>query len=159
HHLQFADRVAFSTIHLIRMVRYFKAATATIPIVGSTADPVAVGLVDSFARPGGNITGVTSDAGEEIWGKRFALLRELIPAASRVGFLGLRALGGSVGEGASEMEARQAGISLIEPPLEGTIDGAEYRRVLKLMTQERADALIVSDQPELGTSSGPIIKL
>jgi putative tryptophan/tyrosine transport system substrate-binding protein len=35
-----------------RMVRYFKAATTTIPIVGSTADPVAQGLVSSLARPG-----------------------------------------------------------------------------------------------------------
>jgi putative tryptophan/tyrosine transport system substrate-binding protein len=132
----------------VRMVSNFKAATATIPIVAFMADPVAFGLVDSLARPGGNITGVTSDAGLEIWGKRFGLLRELIPAASRVGFLGLRGLGGSVGEGAIEKAARQAGISLIDPPLEGTIDEAEYRRVFGLMAQERVDALIVSDQAE-----------
>jgi putative ABC transport system substrate-binding protein len=79
---------------------------------------------------------------------RLALFRELIPAASRVGFLGLRDLAGSVGEVVIEEAARQAGISIIEPPLEGTIDKAEYQRVFKLMTQERADALIVSDQPE-----------
>jgi putative ABC transport system substrate-binding protein len=41
-----------------RMVRNFKAATTTIPIVGSMANPVAYRLVDSLARPGGNITGV-----------------------------------------------------------------------------------------------------
>jgi putative ABC transport system substrate-binding protein len=62
-----------------RMARYLKAATATIPIVGDMADPVARGDVDSLARPGGNLTGV-SGVGEEIWGKRLGLLRELIPA-------------------------------------------------------------------------------
>jgi putative ABC transport system substrate-binding protein len=118
-----------------RMVRNFKAATATIPIVGSMADPVAFGLVSSLARPGGNITGVSSDAGLEIWGKRLELLRELIPAASRVGFLASR----DVAEAPAMREAAQeAGISLVAPPLEGALQEAEYRRVFKLMTQERA---------------------
>jgi putative ABC transport system substrate-binding protein len=44
--------------------------------------------------------------------------------------------------------AQQAGVSLVCPPLEGTIQDAEYRRVFDLMIQERADALIVSNQPE-----------
>jgi putative ABC transport system substrate-binding protein len=142
-----------------RMVRNFKAATTTIPIVGIIADPVAYGLVDSFARPGGNITGVTTDAGLEILSKRLALLRELIPAASRVGFLVTRDVAESPMGVAMREAARQAGISLIEPPLEGTVDEAEYRRVFKLMTEERAVALIVSDQAELGTYTRLIIEL
>jgi putative ABC transport system substrate-binding protein len=69
------------------MVRRLKAATSTIPIVGYVGDPLVNGLVSSLARPGGNITGVSSDAGSEIEGKRLELLRELIPTASRVGYL------------------------------------------------------------------------
>jgi putative ABC transport system substrate-binding protein len=55
--------------------------------------------------------------------------------------------------------AQQAGIALVGPPLEGTIDEAEYRRVFKVMTEERADALIVYEQVEHYTNSRLIIEL
>jgi putative ABC transport system substrate-binding protein len=143
-----------------RMVRHLKAATTTIPIVGSMADPVLYGLVDSLARPGGNITGVSENAGDEIWGKRLGLLRELIPGLSRVGYLASRDVVEVVdGMRQTREAAQQAGITLVVPPLESPIQEPEYRRVFKLMTQERADALIVSDQSEHGTYIRLIIEL
>ena len=64
-----------------------KAATATIPIVfGVTNDPVALGLVVSFARPGGNATGVNFPLAE-VAVKELGLLHELVPAARRIGLL------------------------------------------------------------------------
>jgi putative ABC transport system substrate-binding protein len=131
------------------MVANFKAATTSIPIVGLMADPVAFGIVDSLAHPGGNITGISTDAGPEIWGKRLDLLREAAPGTSRVGFLASRSVWESpFGVASLGVAAERMGISLIGPPLEGTLQEQEYRRVFEAMLQGHADALIVSDQAE-----------
>src|SRR5438309_11435174 len=67
--------------------RAAKKATSTIPIVfAATTDPVATGLIDSLARPGGNITGVTN-LSEDLDGKRLELLKETIPNLSRLAHL------------------------------------------------------------------------
>src|SRR4051812_45531646 len=57
----------------------FAAATSTIPIVAFMLDPLKAGLVTSLARPGGNLTGITLDAGDEIWEKRLQMLKEAVP--------------------------------------------------------------------------------
>ena len=61
-----------------------KALTSTIPIVTATADAVGVGLAESFARPGGNVTGLTAVGGSI---KNLGLLAELLPGASRFAIL------------------------------------------------------------------------
>jgi len=142
------------------LVLNFKAATTTIPIVGLMADPVSFGIVESLARPGGNITGVSTDAGLEIWGKRLDLLREAVPGISKVGYLASR----GVWESPIVMEALQGaaermGISLIGPPLEGTLQEQEYRRVFEGFEQGHPDALIVGDQAENLTYRRIIIEL
>ena len=68
--------------------RAAKEATATIPIVMTQdSDPVGNGFVASLARPGGNITGLSTLA-PEISGKRLELLKEIVPKLSRVAVLG-----------------------------------------------------------------------
>ena len=68
--------------------RAAKAATSTIPIVMTQdTDPVGNGFVASLARPGGNITGLSSLA-PEISGKQLELLKEIVPKLSRVAVLG-----------------------------------------------------------------------
>jgi len=63
-------------------------ATKTVPIVMAVSgDPVASGFVTSFARPGGNITGLATIPGPEIYGKQVELLKEAIPKLNRIGVL------------------------------------------------------------------------
>jgi ABC-type uncharacterized transport system substrate-binding protein len=69
-------------------VQAIKQATTTIPIVMVVvADPVGLGFIRSLARPGGNITGMTSTPGPEFHGKRLELLCELAPDAARIALL------------------------------------------------------------------------
>ena len=77
--------ILFSTQAIV--ISAAKKSTKSMPIVMAiTADPVAGGLVDSLARPGGNITGITSLA-RRLTGKRLELLMEMIPKLTRVGIL------------------------------------------------------------------------
>ena len=131
-----------------RLTREIKAATNTIPVVSVGADPVGFGIVSNLARPGGNITGSTSDAGVEIMGKSLELLREMVPTASRVAWLASPAYWASPFAAALREAAQRMKISIIGPPLDPPFDEAGYRRVFEAMMQEGVDALVVPDQPE-----------
>src|SRR5260221_1430900 len=123
----------------------FKAATSTIPVVAFMLDPLHAGLVSSLGRPGGNLTGITLDAGIEIWGKRLQILKEAIPSTTRAAFLGMR----EGWEGSSGQALRDAGdrlgISLVFMfPQQGT--HSEIERVFAAMEQQRPDAVLVSGE-------------
>ena len=65
-----------------------KSATATIPIVFvGVADPVQLGLVHSWSRPGGNVTGISTMVPDDFLAKRLEILRELVPGASKIALL------------------------------------------------------------------------
>jgi len=73
------------------IVRAAKAVTTTVPTVMATSgDPVGEGFVQSLARPGGNITGLTIRAGPEIGAKRLELLRDALPGVSRIAYFASR---------------------------------------------------------------------
>jgi putative ABC transport system substrate-binding protein len=80
-------RVDVLVLPLVAAISAAKQATSAIPIIMVTQlDPVAAGLVDSLARPGGNITGIAT-LQRDLSGKRLELLAEVVPRLSRVGIL------------------------------------------------------------------------
>src|SRR6201987_3353501 len=90
------------------VVVVFKAATSTIPVFAFMIDPLQAGLVTSLSRPGGNLTGITLDAGVENWAKRLQILKEAMPSTTKVAFLGMR----EGWEGSSGQLVRDAGAQL-----------------------------------------------
>jgi putative ABC transport system substrate-binding protein len=95
----------------------------------------------------------------KIVGKRLELLREMIPAASRVAYLGSHGMWEGADGAAMREAAQRIKISLIGPPLESPLREAEYRRVFAAITQAGADALMVANQSELLTDRRLILKL
>ncbi len=119
-----------------------KNATSTIPIIMVLAtDPVGEGFVTSLARPGGNITGLTINAGPEIFGKHLELLKEAVPRASRVAVLWnpnnpMHHLALRETEGAAR--ALRVKLQILEARKPDDFDSA-----FSAMTRERAGALLV----------------
>jgi len=137
----------------------FKMATATIPIVTILGDPIAMGLVASIARPGGNITGVTNTAGLEIAGKRIGLLVEAMPKLSTLSYLVSRPFWEDPRGAAAREAAKRAGISLKAALLGRAFNEVEYQRAFRSMEQDRVDALMVSEDAEHVTNRATIVEL
>ncbi len=116
-----------------------KTATKTIPIVFfDVTDPVAAGLVDSLARPGGNITGFSSIEAL-LAGKRLELLKEAVPKISRVAVLWNPHDPSSVQQWKeSQLAARELGLQLHSMEVSGA---DQFENAFKAATQMRSSAL------------------
>jgi len=135
-----------------------KQATSTIPIVmGASRDPVGAGFIASLARPGGNVTGLTSETGLEIVGKYLELTKEVVPNASRVALL-LNPIppGAANYRKATENAANNLGVSLsvVEARGRDELEGA-----FAAMARERVDALVVQSDPVFFTARSQIVQL
>ena len=120
--------------------RATKEASSTIPIVMAfDNDPVGNGFVASLARPGGNITGLSSLA-PEISGKQLELLKEIIPRLSRVAVLGTSTQPG-YGQILKEME-RAAGALKMKLQYLDVLSHKDIETEFRAATQGRADALL-----------------
>jgi putative ABC transport system substrate-binding protein len=120
-----------------------KAATATIPVVFQVGtDPVAAGLVASLARPGGNVTGVTT-LNTELGPKRLQLLRELIPTAKIIALL-VNPTSPFITENISkdlQSAARTLGLQL---HILNASTERDFDTVFATFAQLRADALVIA---------------
>jgi putative ABC transport system substrate-binding protein len=133
-----------------------KQQTHTIPIVmTSSTDPVGTGFVASLARPGGNVTGL-STISPELSGKRLELLKEAVPGLSRVAFLWNPDVRGTVLDyKETEGAARSLRLELqsVEVPRAEDLD-----RAFSAVTKQRAQALIVpAPNPVLFANRGQIV--
>jgi putative ABC transport system substrate-binding protein len=136
-------RVAVIAAFATSSARAAKAATATIPIVFSGGlDPVEMGLVASFNRPGGNITGVSSMTGN-LGAKRLGLLHELLPSAARVAVLHDPNAPPSIETMTRELKAAAASINQQIEFFQATTS-REINTAFESLVQKRADALLVA---------------
>jgi putative ABC transport system substrate-binding protein len=138
--------VAGGTIY----VRPAMNATKTIPIimVGGGRDPVEAGVVESLARPGGNVTGMTLLA-RELGGKRLELLKEAVPKLARVAVLYDPAIPGTTREVKEDLPVAARALGLTVQPWE-VRDANGFERVLAALSKERPNGLYVP-------GGGPVI--
>jgi putative ABC transport system substrate-binding protein len=96
-----------------------------------------------LARPGGNLTGVSEDAGIEIWGKRLELLKEAVPSMAKLAYVGVQlaqmvATQTAVESAAQRLGVSAIGVSVVEP------SPAEYHRLSAALVEQKPDAIAVT---------------
>ena len=134
-----------------RVVQAAKNATKTIPIVmtGGGIDPVMAGLVESLARPGGNVTGLTS-LSSELGGKRLELFKEAVPKLASVAVL-YDPTTGPISEAIEILPAAARALGLTVRPWE-VRSADDFEKVFALLSKDRPDGLYV-------ITAGPVIRL
>ena len=123
------------------------AATSSIPVVAISGNPLAAGLVTSLARPGGNLTGVSIDAGVGIAAKRLQILKEAAPAALNIAYL----VSGAT-------EADRSGLASIAKLL-AVVNEAELARAFAEMAAQRVEGVIVGESGNFLAHRNVIIEL
>jgi putative ABC transport system substrate-binding protein len=132
------------------VIRAAKNATQTIPIVmvGGGSEPVEAGFVESLARPGGNITGLTN-LSTELTGKRLELLKGAAPKMARVAVLYEPTIRGNVVQ-VKEAQATAPALGLVIQPLNvGELDG--FEKVFAALNKQFPDGLYVPGGPIMNT--------
>jgi putative ABC transport system substrate-binding protein len=134
-----------------------KGATSTIPIVMTfDDDPVGSGFVASLARPGGNITGL-STLSPELSGKQLELLKEIVPKLSRVAVIGTSARQGTA-QALNEMELA-AGTFKVKLQFLDVQNPKDIETAFRATSKGRADALLVLQSPVFNSHRAEIADL
>jgi len=150
------DVILTTTLQASRVVLQ---ATSTIPIVAAgSGDPVRDGLVKSLARPGGNLTGLSSSAGPGMIGKRLELLKEAVPRISIVGTPWSPQAGPIAGVELEEARTAAKALGIQIQPYE--IKGAgDIDHVFDALKKLRASALLIPGAPLMTQNSKRIADL
>ena len=129
------------------LIQKAKNATKTIPIVmtGGGSDPVEAGLIESLARPGGNVTGITN-LSRELGGKRLELLKEAVPKLARVAVLYDPANPNSVNDVKEVLPVAARALKLTLQPWE-VRSADDFEKVFAALNKQRPDGLYVLGGP------------
>ena len=139
-------------------IRAVTKATKTIPIVmvGAGIDPVKTGFVESLARPGGNVTGLTN-LGRELHGKRLELFKEAVPKLARVAVLYDPAIQGTTRELKEDVTVAARALGLTVQSWE-VRDKDAFERVFAGINKWRPDGLYVSPGPLINPNRKQIVR-
>jgi putative ABC transport system substrate-binding protein len=140
------------------LVKMFMDATTAIPIVGITGDPVAAGLVKNLARPSGNLTGVSINAGIDIYGKRLQILKEMLPQAAKVSYL----LSGAWSDTLPVSSYREAGSGFgidVVPKLLPDVSEEQLGRTFAELAHEQMHAVLVDEGGSFLAQRALVVKL
>jgi putative ABC transport system substrate-binding protein len=139
------------------IIQAAKNATKTIPIVmtGGGSDPVEAGLVESLARPGGNVTGLTTLA-RELGGKRLELLKEAVPKLARVAVLYDPANSNDILEVKELLPVAARELALTIQPWEVRA-ADDFDRVFSALNKQRPDGLLVTGSPLMAANRKRIV--
>jgi putative ABC transport system substrate-binding protein len=163
------DRVPALAAELVRLkvdvivtggatdTRVAKEETNTIPIVmAQDSDPVGSGFVASLARPGENITGLSTLA-PEVSGKRLELLKEIIPKLSRVAVLGISTRPGNA-QSLKEVELAAGGLKVKVQFLD-VLDPKDIDAAFRAASKGRAEAVLVLQSPFFNSQRKQLVDL
>ena len=117
-----------------------KKLTQSVPIVAmAVADPIGMGVVNSLARPGGNITGISASAGPELSAKRLELLKDAVPSITRVAYLGQKSEWDASHGKAARAAAQKLGLAMVLAEAQPK----DYSAGFAVIKRERPSAVFV----------------
>jgi putative tryptophan/tyrosine transport system substrate-binding protein len=138
------------------VTRAVHKATTSIPVVSVNGDPIGSGFIQSFGRPGTNITGLSLNAGPLIAGKYLELLHEIVPGAIRIAtVVNTSVLPGVMNAQVMHKVADDLGITLLSHEVRSPSD---LRIALEGITAERSDAMIVDGDPLLVSNRRSVVE-
>ena len=138
--------------------RAAKKSTTTIPVVFTTGgSPIAGGLVASLARPGGNVTGLTTNS-PELVGKRLELLKEAVPKALRIAFL-MPADSVTIRAMFDEAQGAAKALGVQFQLVEVRAPNPDFEGAFRFMVKERIGALVTEGPPLISSNRQRILEL
>ena len=117
------------------------------------------GLIESLARPGGNITGVSVDAGLEVWGKRLELLTEVVGKQLNIVFVSTKGGWDGAGGLAARDTAKKLGVNLVLAPVSLPVTEEACRHAIDLIQRDQVGGVMFADEGELYTQRLLLVRL